>query len=47
MRDGAIHVDGEGTLLTTERCLLDPNRTPEPDKAAVEALLGAHLGYTG
>ena len=44
LEGGAIHVDGEGSCLTTERCLLDPNRNPEPDKAAIEALLGTYLG---
>jgi agmatine deiminase len=44
LEGGAIHVDGEGACLTTERCLLDPNRNPELDKATIEALLSAHLG---
>ncbi len=44
LEGGAIHVDGEGTCLTSEQCLLDPNRNPDLGKAEIEALLGAHLG---
>jgi agmatine deiminase len=41
---GAIHVDGEGTLITTEQCLLNRNRNPELGRDAVEELL---MQYTG
>ena len=38
MEGGSIHVDGEGTLLTTEECLLSPGRNPgmtrDRDRAA-------------
>ncbi|MGR4068855.1 agmatine deiminase family protein [Billgrantia sp. C5P2] len=44
LEGGAIDTDGEGTLLTTEACLLNPNRNPELDRAAVEALLKADFG---
>jgi len=39
---GAIHSDGQGILLTTEQCLLNPNRNPGWDKAELtEALCQA------
>lgn len=44
LEGGAIHVDGEGTLLTTAECLLDPNRNPHLDRTDIEAHLGAALG---
>ncbi|MCG8598423.1 MAG: agmatine deiminase family protein [Kiloniellales bacterium] len=44
MEGGAIHVDGEGTLLTTEQCLLNRNRNPKLGRDEVEALLRDHLG---
>jgi agmatine deiminase len=44
LEGGSIHVDGEGTVLTTEECLLNSNRNPELDRAAIEAALHAHLG---
>ncbi len=31
---GAIHVDGQGTALVTEQCLLNPNRNPELSRRA-------------
>ncbi|SDC05489.1 agmatine deiminase [Paenibacillus sp. UNCCL117] len=39
MEGGSIHVDGEGTLLTTEECLLNPNRNPELSRAQIEELV--------
>jgi len=44
LEGGAIHVDGEGTLLTTEQCLLNPNRNPHLDRAGIEAILAEYLG---
>jgi agmatine deiminase len=41
---GAIHSDGEGTLLVTEQTLLNPNRNPRLSRERIEALL---KGYTG
>jgi agmatine deiminase len=44
LEGGAVHTDGEGTLLVTEECLLDPNRNPGLDRVEIEALLRAYLG---
>jgi agmatine deiminase len=44
LEGGSIHVDGEGTCLTTEECLLNPNRNPDRSKAEIEGLLQAYLG---
>lgn len=41
---GAIDVDGAGTCLTTRQCLLNPNRNPALDQAALEAILRDALG---
>lgn len=41
---GSIHVDGEGTVLTTEECLLNPNRNPERSCEEIERLLCDYLG---
>lgn len=43
LEGGAIHVDGEGTLITTEECLLNRNRNPGMSRAAIEAQLAGHL----
>ena len=44
LEGGAIDVDGTGLLVTTEQCLLNPNRNPCLGKAEVEARLRADLG---
>ncbi|BCA28976.1 agmatine deiminase family protein [Metapseudomonas otitidis] len=41
---GAIHVDGQGTLITTESVLLNANRNPGVSKAEMEALFARLLG---
>lgn len=41
---GAIEVNGEGVLLTTESVILNPNRNPGVDKASAEKILMRHLG---
>ena len=43
---GAIHVDGEGTALVTEECLLNPNRNPRLGRDDVERHLRAYLGVS-
>ncbi|WP_315069452.1 agmatine deiminase family protein [uncultured Clostridium sp.] len=43
LEGGSIHVDGEGTLLTTEECLLNPNRNPDLTKEQIENYLKEYL----
>ena len=43
LEGGSIHVDGEGTLITTEECLLNPNRNPELSKETIEDHLKNYL----
>ncbi|KAI3777493.1 hypothetical protein L1987_47293 [Smallanthus sonchifolius] len=44
LEGGSIHVDGEGTCLTTEECLLNKNRNPDLTKEQIEDVLKAYLG---
>jgi agmatine deiminase len=44
LEGGAIHVDGQGTLITTEECLLNPNRNPHLSRDELEKLLRQYLG---
>jgi agmatine deiminase len=44
LEGGSIAVDGAGTLMTTEQCLLHPNRNPELSREEIEGLLRDHLG---
>jgi len=44
LEGGAIHVDGQGTAITTEECLLNPNRNPGLSREQVEQGLRDYLG---
>ncbi len=44
LEGGSIHSDGEGTILTTEACLLSRGRNPGLTKAQIERELKSYLG---
>ncbi|WP_310497223.1 agmatine deiminase family protein [Sandarakinorhabdus sp.] len=44
LEGGAIDVDGTGLAVTTEQCLLNPNRNPRMDRAEIESHLRRDLG---
>ena len=44
MEGGSFHCDGEGTILTSEQCLLHPNRNPHLSRADIEKHLCHYLG---
>ncbi|MFH0820762.1 MAG: agmatine deiminase family protein [Candidatus Peregrinibacteria bacterium] len=46
LEGGSIDVNGKGTLLTTEQCLLNLNRNPGMNKTKIEAMLREHFGAT-
>lgn len=46
LEGGSIHVDGEGTVLTTEECLLNPNRNPALSREEIEQHLKDYLGVS-
>jgi agmatine deiminase len=46
MEGGAIHVDGQGTCLTTEECLLNPNRNPHLSRDDIEEQLRRYLAVS-
>jgi len=46
LEGGSIETDGQGTLLTTSACLLNPNRNPWYSKADIEDKLNELLGVT-
>ncbi|RPI88074.1 MAG: agmatine deiminase [Chloroflexi bacterium] len=43
LEGGSIHVDGEGTCITTEECLLNPNRNPDMSREQIEQMLMQYL----
>ena len=44
LEGGSFHTDGEGTILTTEECLLNPNRNPNLSKEQIESIILEKLG---
>jgi len=44
LEGGSIDVNGQGCLLTTEACLLNPNRNPDLDRKQIEEVLRGYLG---
>lgn len=44
MEGGSIEVNGEGCVLTTEQCLLNPNRNPHLKRNEIERYLKEYLG---
>jgi agmatine deiminase len=44
LEGGSFLVDGEGSLVTTEQCLLHPNRNPDLNRDQIEGILGDYLG---
>ena len=46
LEGGSITVDGEGTLITTEQCLLNHNRNPSMSRESIEAELRSMLGVS-
>ena len=46
LEGGSFFVDGEGTLLTTEQCLLHPNRNPGMTRELIERTLFDYLGVS-
>jgi agmatine deiminase len=45
LEGGAIDQDGSGTAVTTEQCLLNPNRNPGMSRREVEKALAGDLGF--
>jgi len=46
LEGGSIEVNGEGTVLTTEQCLLNTNRNPQLTRAQIEKRLHDYLGVS-
>jgi agmatine deiminase len=45
LEGGSIDMDGRGTCLTTEQCLLNPNRNPQLTRSGIEGRLQRDLGF--
>jgi agmatine deiminase len=45
LEGGAIDGDGTGLVVTTEQCLLNPNRNPQLSRAEIESRLASDLGF--
>jgi agmatine deiminase len=43
LEGGSFHVDAQGTVLTTEMCLLSEGRNPQMSKTEIEDMLKSHL----
>jgi agmatine deiminase len=46
MEGGSVDFNGKGTLITSESCLLNPNRNPHLSRVGVEAYLEAYYGVS-
>ncbi len=45
LEGGAVDRDGTGLVVTTEQCLLNPNRNPQLSRTEIEARLARDLGF--
>lgn len=45
LEGGAIDTDGTGLVVTTEQCLLNPNRNPQLTRAEIEGRLRDNIGF--
>ena len=46
LEGGAVDGDGTGLAVTTEQCMLNPNRNPRLSRGEIEARLAADLGFS-
>ena len=46
LEGGAVDTNGKGLVVTTEQCLLNPNRNPRLSRQDIEARLARDLGFT-
>ncbi len=46
LEGGSIHVDGEGTVIVTEECLLHQSRNPQLSKSQIEEILCEYLNVS-